>query len=237
MTHAKRPEIALVEDDANLREELAHFFTQNSYIAHEANNGLSLDDLLLSHCIDVIVLDLNLPGQNGFEIAKRIRQKLPTMGIIILSARTAPPDRLRGYESGADVFLPKPTPPRELLAAVGNLVKRLRNEGTSAKWTLDIAKRRLHASDRAETLSLTASEVTLLLALTRSPNRIVENDTLCDLISEANHTEALTKRALENLVSRLRKKLADVLECKGEPTIRSTWGLGYELTQDIDVVA
>lgn len=227
--------IALVEDDASLREELSHFFSTRGFEVFEANSGISLDDLLISHPVDILVLDLNLPGQSGFDIATRIRQHLPNIGIVILTARTGAQDRLRGYESGADVYLPKPTPPQELLAAVNNLYRRLQNPQPAAQWILDNQRRLLYTIGRSEPLTLTGSEAALLLALIHAPNRTLESDVLCELINQRGQTEPLTKRALENLVSRLRKKIGDALDDKAEPTIRSVWGLGYQLALAIVV--
>lgn len=227
--------IALVEDDANLREELSHFFSTRGFEVFEANSGISLDDLLISHPVDILVLDLNLPGQSGFDIATRIRQHLPNIGIVMLTARTGAQDRLRGYESGADVYLPKPTPPQELLAAVNNLFRRLQNQHTIGQWVLDGQRRLLYTINRPDPVTLTGSETALMLALIHAPNRTLESDVLCELINQRDPSEPLTKRALENLVSRLRKKIADALDDKTEPTIRSVWGLGYQLALAITV--
>lgn len=235
MKPTSQAKIALIEDDANLREELAHFFSTRDFEVYEANSGISLDDLLVTQQIDVLVLDLNLPGQSGFDIATRIRQHLPGIGIVMLTARTGAPDRLRGYESGADVYLPKPTPPQELLAAVNNLFRRLQNQYPLSQWSLDGHRRLLYTLNRADPITLTGSETALLTALIHAPNKTLESDVLCDLINKRGPTEPLTKRALENLVSRLRKKISEALENKSDPTIRSVWGLGYQLALPITV--
>lgn len=235
MTMTSPIKIALIEDDASLREELAHFFSSRGFEVYEANSGISLDDLLIAHPIEILVLDLNLPDQSGFDIANRIRQHLPNIGIVMLTARTGAHDRLRGYESGADVYLPKPTPPQELLAAVTNLSRRLQNQQPVAQWTLDSQRRLLYTINRSDPIMLTGSETALVLALVHAPNHTLESDVLCELINQRGQAEPLTKRALENLVSRLRKKIGDALDDKAEPTIRSVWGLGYQLALAISV--
>lgn len=224
------PHIALVEDDQDLREELAHYFKSHDFQVSEANSGISLDDILVSQQIDVLVLDLNLPGQNGFTISERIRKHSPHIGIIMLTARTTPPDRLRGYEAGADIYLPKPTPPQELLAAVNNLTRRLRKQHTVSPWVLDTQRRLLYTQDRADPVVLTAAETALLQALIQAPNQTIESDILSDLIQATDLRAPMTKRALENLISRLRKKISAVMNDPASPPIRSVWGLGYQLT-------
>ena len=96
-------QIAIVEDDAILREELANFLSQNGFMVHQVNNGSSLDDLMLFEPIKLIILDVGLPGQNGMLIAKKLRASFPNLGIIMVTARTALVDRIQGYENGADI--------------------------------------------------------------------------------------------------------------------------------------
>lgn len=221
--------IALIEDDPILREEVAHFLRGAGFHVHEINNSISLDELLVAERIDLLILDVNLPGQSGFEIATQVRQHSPQIGIVMLTARTGLPDRLRGYEAGADIFLPKPTPPQELLAAVNSLIRRLSTQQTAADWLLDNQRRLLCSIHHAEPLALTAAETALLAALIQAPNQTLSSEAICELLTLRDQAEPLTKRALENLVSRLRKKLADVLTDKSEPSIRSVWGMGYQL--------
>jgi two-component system OmpR family response regulator len=235
MTTLMNAKVAIVEDDSNLREEIAHFLKNKDFEVFEANSGLSLDDLLLTQHIDVVILDLNLPGQSGFDIASRIRKHMPHMGIVMLTARTGSVDRLHGYEAGADIYLPKPTPPQELLAAINNLLRRLQNQQAVAQWSFDSQRRHLYTINQAEPITLTGSEAAMLLALIQAPNKTLESDTLCEIINQHKNSEPITKRALENLVSRLRKKISERLIDDSEPTIRSVWGLGYQLALTITV--
>lgn len=235
MTTPINAKVAIVEDDSNLREEIAHYLKFKGFNVYEANSGISLDDLLVTQHIDVLVLDLNLPGQNGFDIAARIRKHLPHMGIVMLTARTGANDRLLGYEAGADIYLPKPTPPQELLAAINNLIRRLQNQQPVAQWTFDTQRRLLYSINQSEPITLTGSEATMLLALIQAPNKTLESDSLCEIINQHKNVAPITKRALENLVSRLRKKIAEKLIDDSEPTIRSVWGLGYQLALTITV--
>ena len=227
--------VALVEDDPILREELAHFLRSMDFVVYETNNGISLDELLVDQHVDVLILDVNLPGHSGFDIANRVRLRSPQVGIVMLTARTSLSDRLRSYEAGADIFLPKPTPPQELLAAVNSLIRRLQAQPTGTPWGLDTQRRLLYTTHHPEPLALTAAEAALLLALIQAPNQTLESDAICELINCRDQAEPLTKRALENLISRLRKKISDVVSDKSEPIIRSVWGLGYQLTLPISI--
>ena len=231
--------IALIEDDPILREEIAHFLRSAGFVVHAINNGISLDELLIEYRVDALILDINLPGQSGFDIASRIRQHSPQIGIVILTARTALPDRLRAYEAGADIFLPKPTPPQELLAAIHSIIRRLSVQPVAA-WMLDGQRRLLYSMHQPEPASLTAAETVLLIALSRAPNQTLETDAICLLLSQrgtvlAAEAETITKRALENLVSRLRKKIAAVQQDTSSPSIQSVWGLGYQLALSITI--
>lgn len=229
MLSSQQPTVAVVEDDPILREEIAHFLRGAHFLVHEVNNGLSLDELLSLQRIDAVILDVNLPGNSGFEIAARVRNYFPQIGIVMLTARTGLPDRLRGYEVGADIYLPKPTHPQELLAAVNNLIRRLNTQQLAVSWVLDSQRRSLQYAHNTDPVFLTAAETALLMALIQAPNHTLQSDVICELICVRDQADPLTKRALENMVSRLRKKISELLVDKTEPTIRSVWGLGYQL--------
>ncbi|CAN1523855.1 OmpR Response regulators consisting of a CheY-like receiver domain and a winged-helix DNA-binding domain [Methylophilaceae bacterium] len=228
--------IAIVEDDVALREELRYFLTSHAMTVFEANSSVTLDELLMHKPVDLLILDLNLPGQNGFEIAVRIRQTIPNIGIIMLTARTAQKDRVKGYESGADIYLPKPTSAPELLAAVVSLHRRLHDQKNQSKWTLDVMQRLLIPRDDLEVIPLTAIECLLIMTLTNAPNHSLDTDEICEIISQKNHGELVTKRALENIISRLRKKIAATVSEPKLQSIRSIWGLGYEICLPIAII-
>ena len=130
-----RLKIAIVEDDVILREELNQFLQARNFEVLEANSGLALNDILLKEIIDLIILDLNLPGQSGFDIAKAVRSQFPKIGIVMLTARTGLMDRVKSYEHGADIYLPKPTPPLELLGAINSVARRVAEKSPSS-WVL-----------------------------------------------------------------------------------------------------
>jgi DNA-binding response OmpR family regulator len=227
-SNANPIEVAIVEDDGFLREELAHFLDANRYLTHQLNSGLALDDLLLKRKIEIILLDLNLPGASGFEIAKKIRAVHPEIGIIMLTARTSLPDRVKGYESGADIYLPKPTPPQELLAAINSLAKRLSNNALNG-WTLHLHSSQLISPKGNERLPLIAIECLLLKALAQAENNSLESESICEILSEQLAVELMTKRALENVVSRFRKKVLPFIDSDTDQIIQSIRGSGYRL--------
>jgi DNA-binding response OmpR family regulator len=229
--------IAIVEDDVILREELTYFLSENGFVVTQVNNGSSLDELLMYEPIKIIVLDLNLPGQNGLDIAKRIRASFPNLGIIMLTARTGLVDRIKGYENGADIYLPKPTPALELLAAIKSLERRLGHADQPERWSLDPVRRHLTAPGAAQSIALTAIEVYLLLALASAPNHTLGYEAIQELLKKKYDFKELTKRALENVISRLRKKISQAVHDDKIRCIQSVWATGYQLCLPIVVLS
>lgn len=231
----KQIKIAIIEDDVILREELSQFLQSHHFIAHEANNGLALGDLLLNESIDVIILDLNLPGQSGFEIAKSVRATYPQIGIAMLTARTALVDRIKSYEYGADIYLPKPTPSQELLAAINSLARRI-GEAKPDSWVLHTQSGQLISPNNKNTIQLIAVEILLLKELAQAPNRSLESESICEALSKHLAAEIMTKRALENTISRVRKKIQPTLEGSERRIIHTVWGSGYQLYLPLSIV-
>lgn len=229
--------IAIVEDDAILREELSYFLGENGFLVSQVNNGSSLDELLMFEKIKIIVLDLNLPGQNGLVIAKRLRASFPNLGIIMLTARTGLVDRIESYESGADLYLPKPTPASELLAAIKSLQRRLDKAEKSECWSLDPVRRHLTAPGAVQSIALTVIEVYLLLALATAPNHTLDYEAIQKLLKKKYDFKEITKRALENVISRLRKKISQAVNDDKIRSIQSVWGTGYQLCLPTEVTS
>ena len=221
--------IAIVEDDAIFREELAYFLGENGFLVSQVNNGSSLDELLMYENIKLIILDVSLPGQNGMVIAKRLRTSFPNLGIIMLTARTGLVDRIQSYENGADIYLPKPTPALELLAAVRSLERRLKETELPQSWSLDFLRRQLTPPAGTQPIELTAVEVYLLSALATAPNQTLDFESIQELLKIKYDFKELTKRALENLISRLRIKISLSIGDEKVRCIQSVWGAGYQL--------
>jgi len=230
------PAIAIVEDDRLLREELACFFEANRYQVHEANCMEGLFDVLKGHSLDLAILDLNLPGQSGFEIAQQLRDRIPGIGIIMLTARTHIDDRVKGYMTGADIYLTKPTDPRELLAAVNRLANRDVGR-TDLHWVLDVRQFELLNDQLDARIALTAVETAILRALALEPAGLMEVADLLGLLEEHFPDRANTRRSLENTISRLRKKVMDsVIHSQTKPLIKAHRNAGYQLTLTVQVV-
>lgn len=232
----KTPErLAIVEDDTLLREELAFFFKSSGLVVHEANSYQTLLDVLQNEPVDVVLLDLNLPGKNGYEIAQCLKSLSPATGIVMLTARAAKQDRLRGYDAGADIYFPKPVDPDELLAAVRSLAARVRGQTENAQtYKLNLRQMTLAGADK-QCLSLSAVDVVIIKALAFSPEQTLDVSNLQNLLEERFPERPFTKRALENLLSRLRKKLMQALDADVDP-IRSVRGVGYQLTWALEIV-
>jgi DNA-binding response OmpR family regulator len=231
--------IAIVEDDKILREELGHFLRSYGYVVQEVVSSTGLDDLAQESHIDILILDLNLPGPSGFEIAKRYRAQHPTLGIIVLSARTAGMDRIKSYEDGADIYIPKPCPPDELLAAIRSLARRVKTQDSSHHWQLDPIRHVLSCNDGSSLIELSSDETALICALGRAPEQQLTADYLCILLGDGINgdtwSDGVTRRALENKISRLRKKFANVVTDETS-LIKSVRGEGYQLCIPIVIV-
>jgi DNA-binding response OmpR family regulator len=229
--------VALVEDDPLLRKELHFHLKQQGFFVFAVQNGTSLDELLLTEPIDALVLDLSLPGEDGIAIATRIRHSIPGMGIVMLTARTTLPDRLRGYEAGADVYLSKPVAPEELTLTLLSVVRRVKKTDQAPAWILDLRDRSIYASEPWQKAFLTNSERALLLALAQAPSHMLETDMICELLSQRTGTSDMGKRALESLISRLRKKLEALSGPDADPALKAVWGIGYQLCVPVTVKA
>ena len=229
--------VALVEDDPLLRKELHFHLKQQGFLVFAVQNGKSLDELLMTEPLDALVLDLSLPGEDGIAIADRIRRSIPGMGIVMLTARSALPDRIRGYEAGADVYLNKPVAPEELTLTLLSVVRRVKKIDEVPAWTLDLQNRSIYGPEPWQKAFLTNSERALLLALAQAPSHMLETDMICELLSQRSGTSEMGKRALESLVSRLRKKLESLTGLEAEPAIKAVWGIGYQLCVPVIVKA
>jgi DNA-binding response OmpR family regulator len=230
MSHPKNLVVALVEDDRLLREEIANHLLAHGFEVHAVNSATALDDLMARTPVDLYVLDLNLPGESGLSLCKRLRQTLPNAGIAILTARVSLNDRLAGYEmGGADIYLTKPVVPDELVMVLRSLGRRIKKTEVSADWSLNLRDRTLKSPHEDGKLRLTNREKILLVALIQAKDNTLESGALCDLYTSEDSDELMSKHALEELVARLRKKLRSALPQGAEQPIKSVWGVGYQL--------
>lgn len=214
--------IVVVEDHHVLRDITVEALKEMGHAVVGLDCAEKLDDQLGTCLIDLLVIDLNLPGEDGLSLARRIRAAQPEIGIIMVTARTQVSDRVVGYDHGADIYLTKPTSLDELGAAVNALARRLTREEESG-YRLVSETLTLHGPTGA--VGLSAQGVSILAALARAPGKRLESWQLLE-IAGASGT-AFNKATLEVQIVRLRKKIIQVGST--EQPIKSLRGWGYQL--------
>ncbi len=208
------PHILVVEDDREISNLVTRYLRANDCRVSQAANGRAMDLHLAEGRFDLIVLDLMLPGEDGLAICRRLR-RVRRIPIIMLTAKGDPLDRIIGLEMGADDYLAKPFDPRELLARIRAVLRRVRDaaEGTAdrtarrhgfAGFDIDVVARRLTDPGGAE-IALTGAEFDLLLALVERPGRVLSRDRLLDLTQ--GRAAGPFERSVDILISRIRRKM------------------------------
>jgi DNA-binding response OmpR family regulator len=228
-------QVLVVDDDDKLRELLTRYLSEEGFTVSGAADAVEMDAMLSQQTPDLIVLDLMLPGEDGLSIARRLRGS-GGVPFIILSARGDEVDRIVGLEVGADDYLPKPFNPRELLARIRAVLRRLENtpedhqtDGNAVirsfgEFTLDLQCQSLTCGDR--TIELTPGDFALLEAFVARPNRVMSRDQLIDLLK--GYERSPFDRSIDVRVTRLRKKIEPHPE--HPQYIRTVWGKGYMFT-------
>jgi two-component system OmpR family response regulator len=224
-------QVLIVDDDVALRGEMSRYLAECGYRTHVAGDALEMDRLLGSSPIDLLILDLMLPGEDGLSICRRMSLR-PGPAIIIVSARSEQVDRVLGLELGADDYLSKPCAPRELLARVRSVLRRRTAGGGERRpqggWLfggmmLDRARTQLRAGNGA-TVLLSPGEMALLQIFLEHPREILSRESLIRMAR--GDAEGDLERALEVQISRLRRKLQSYGDQELIKTIR---GAGYIL--------
>ncbi len=235
----KRPDrVLVVDDDARIRDLLKRYLTQEGLEVLLAEDGRSLNRVLQREAVDLIVLDLMLPGEDGLSICRRLREAKDRTPIIMLTAKSEDIDRIVGLEVGADDYLGKPFNPRELLARIHAVLRRRpppevpgapSSEDEVVRfgpYTLDLGLRTLRKQDTD--LALTTGEFAMLKALVRHPRQPLTRDKLAQL-ARGREFEPFD-RSLDVQVSRLRKLIE---EDPATPRyIQTVWGVGYVFVPD-----
>jgi DNA-binding response OmpR family regulator len=224
------PNVLIVEDHDNLRQILMHHLGQHGYRVSGVPDAQGVQDLLARSSFDAIVLDLNLPDEDGLSIASRLRETYPAIYIIMMTARNLPADRVAGYESGADVYITKPSSGEELLAAMNSWKRRTEKDSVSR------IKIQFHLQSRVligqETVSLGSAETLILQALCLAPNARLAYFRLIELLDQ--EVDAKSKASLEVHITRLRKKLLQAGYTA--PAIKAIRNEGYQLVEPISIV-
>lgn len=227
--------VIVVEDDDDLRESVAELLTHSGFRVTAVADGRSFYRALDTGRYAAAVIDVGLPDQSGLVLAAYLRDNTST-GIILLTARDSEEDQVKGYETGADLYLCKPVAGRVLVSAIRRLTERLRPDRnvaapSSPGWTLQRERWLLTRPDGRE-LSLTAPEISFLECLAASEGREAGRDRLTSRLYQRD--DEYSGRALDALVRRLRKKMDCVPE-KSNP-IKSVYGVGFCFAEPLAVV-
>jgi two-component system OmpR family response regulator len=226
--------ILIVDDDAEIRTLLGTYLQRNGLKATAVADGKAMWRALDAGHVDLVVLDLMLPGDDGLTLCRNLRAK-SELPVIMLTARGDETDRIVGLEMGADDYMPKPFSARELLARIKAVLKRVRSlppnmraddsrELVFAGWTLDTVHRHL-LSPAGVVASLSGAEYRLLRIFLEHPNRVLNRDQLVDL-TQGREADPLD-RSIDVQVSRLRHRLGD--DPKDPRLIKTVRGEGYVL--------
>ena len=228
--------IAILDDEADIRQLLANYLQGHGYRVSQLHDGRALMRLMPVDPPELVLLDLGLPGEDGFSIARQLREHWQC-GLVIVTGRGDAVDKVVGLEIGADDYVTKPFDLRELLARIKAVLRRIApSEATAAPrdgfrfadWELDVAARRLVASGGSE-VTLTSGEFDLLLAFLRHPGRVLSRDFLLE--QTRGREAAPFDRTIDVQVGRLRKKLEADIE---QPQIiKSVRGAGYILVPTV----
>jgi len=225
------PEIIIVEDNYALRETLADYLLEQGFNLRCADDGEELNAALAQKMCDVLVLDLNLPNEDGLSIAQRIRKAYPQMGIVILTARVQGIDRAQSYESGADIYLTKPVSPVELKTVLTNLGRRLSSEESQISWVF-YPKSFSLLSPSAQVIKFSASESAIFLELVMSGG-LLPLHKLIQRFGEIDASEELNKVRFEKIISRIRLKLKPYFQ--KDTAIQFVYKQGYQLMIPVTV--
>src|SRR5271167_1515599 len=222
--------VLLIDDDVRLHELLASYLEQNGLsvtVAADGRRGLAA---LEGGTFDAVLLDLMMPGLDGIEVCKRIRQK-SNIPIVMLTARGDETDRVVGLEIGADDYVAKPFSPRELLARLRAVLRRSKPESLAERLAVgdvlaDVGTREVRVA--GEAVELTGIEFDILIALMRRPGRVVPRDAL---LSEAGRSDVVVgERTVDVHISHLRAKLGD--DPRAPRRIKTVRGIGYVLAKE-----
>ncbi len=226
--------LLVVEDDPRLRDIVVRGLREAAYAVDAVADGDEALYQLSINPYDAVILDLMIPGPDGFEICRRLRAGRSSMPILVLTARDALEDRIRGLDAGADDYLTKPFSMRELTARVRAIIRRMEriqqlspsDTVTRFDLTVDAARRRVFQGD--EEITLTPLEFEILLTLARSPGVVLSRDQLMDRVW--GYRDYAGGRVVDSHVARIRRKLGD--EAAEPRYVRTVHGVGYAFREN-----
>jgi DNA-binding response OmpR family regulator len=211
-----RPRLLVVDDDAGLRDVLARYFGYNNFDVSTASNAMQARAQIASAVPDLVLLDVNMPGESGLSLSRWLRETYPRIGLVMLTGAADSVDRIVGLEIGADDYVTKPFETRELLARLRNLLRRLApapTQDTLAGSTrvrfglcdLDLEGRRLLRHDDGTEVPISSAEFDLLLLFAHHPNRPLNRDQI--MTDGHNRSWDALDRSIDLRIMRLRRKI------------------------------
>ncbi|MFK7886555.1 MAG: response regulator [Gammaproteobacteria bacterium] len=237
MNETQTPHILIIDDDSDIHRPLARYLSENGYRVSVAQSGREMDKILPKANIELIVLDVMMPGEDGFSICKRL-QASTRIPIILLTALKDDTDRIVGLELGADDYVSKPFNPRELKARIKTVLRRTqmlppRSERLTGsvrfdRWQFDMSQKQIVGPDDL-VVPLSSGEHALLLVLIEHAGATLSRDQLLDLTrGVSGHAY---DRRIDNQISRLRRKLES--DPKHPTIIQTEWGGGYKFSAEL----
>ncbi len=234
-----KPHILVVDDHRDIRELVGRYLAKNGFRTSTAEDAEAARTVLRNGAVDLVVLDIMMPGEDGLSLCRHLREST-LVPVILLTAMAEETDRIVGLEIGADDYLTKPFNPRELLARIRSVLRRTQALPPSrepnrdgvyrfAGWTLDPARRELTDADGVA-VPLSTGEFRLLVAFLDRPGVVLSRDQLLDI---TRGREAVPfDRSVDNQVSRLRRKIEP--DPKVPVLIKTVWGGGYSFGGDVE---
>jgi two-component system OmpR family response regulator len=230
--------ILVVDDHRDIRDPLAAYLKKHGYRVTTVANASAARDAVLKNAIDLVVLDVMMPGEDGFDLCRTLFAN-GEMPVIFLTAKAEPGDRIAGLEIGADDYVVKPFEPRELVARIKTVLRRTnmlpprqaihRSKRVAFRsWLFDLEKRELLGEDGVS-IPLSTAEFRLLEVFARRPHVVLTRDQLVDLTS--GRSPELFDRSIDNQVSRLRKKIE--VDPRQPNLIKTVRGDGYIFATDV----
>ncbi|MBC3765508.1 response regulator [Neptunicella marina] len=230
--------ILITDDDEDICELVSQLLIRNNFNCTTARNGTEMFARLAEKQIDLILLDVMLPGRDGIDLCRQLRSDPGMPPVIMLTARDEEIDRVVGLEVGADDYVVKPFGSRELIARIKTVLRRVRYQPSGAsigtycfgQWQYNPARMELIDQELTVTV-LSSSENDILLALVQNPMIPLSRDRLLSLTKGRN--SSAFDRSIDSHISRLRRKLKD--DAKSPEIIRTAWGAGYIFSHNVDV--
>ncbi|MEW6982156.1 response regulator [Colwelliaceae bacterium 6471] len=216
--------VLIVEDELKLANLLADYFSQAQFTPHCIHHGDEVIAWLKQHSVDAILLDIMLPGKDGMQLCREIRQ-FSNIPILMVTARVEEIDRLLGLELGADDYICKPFSPREVIARVKAVLRRSQSLSSKKCNGLQLDEERYQVIYNGSALELTAVEFQLLKPLCKEPGRIYSREQLMQSMYSDNRI--VSDRTIDSHIKKLRKKLIEI--SPEQELIQSVYGVGYRL--------